>query len=308
VTKPPCREQPMEAAKQSKPQSDKPPRFAIITPSYKPDFEHCQLLAESVLKYVPASVHHYILVDRCDLELFSVLKSERTHLVVKQDMLPKWLIQLPFARKWWFNFRGPPVRGWILQQLAKLSVNRVVDSDVYIFLDSGAFFVRPYDPHELLQEGMVPLLREEKDEMTLVPWNVRWHQVAAKLLGLPILPSYRTGYVGNLVYWRRENLEQLQRHVERTTGTNWVAAITRELRFSEYVLYGVFAEHVLKENSGQYFYSIDRSLNHWSQEHLTEKELAGLRAKLEPHVAVVMINEKARIPVEWIRTAFLRDV
>jgi hypothetical protein len=280
-------------------------KYAIVTPSYAPDFEHCRLLVESVQRFVPESVHHYILVDRCDEALFSQLRSNRTHLVIKQDLLPWWLIQFPMARKWWVNFRGPPVRGWILQQLTKLSVNLAVPADVYIFLDSGAFFVSPYDPSELLQGTAVPLLREQKAELASVPWNVRWHQVAAKLLGLPVQNTYDTGYIGNLVFWRRENLTKLQQHVQAHTGRHWLASVTRQLRFSEYVLYGMFAEHVLKDQSNQYFYSIDRSLNHWSEEHLTEEGLREFKRKLEPHVAVVMINEKARIPLSTIRRVFV---
>ena len=293
------------AAEASKDQRVKPLKFAIITPSYAPDFEHCRLLCESVLQYVPESVHHYLLVDRRDVPLFSELRATRTHLITKEELLPWWLVQLPFGRKWWLNFRGLPVRGWVLQQLTKLSVNRAVDADVYIFLDSGAFFVRPYDPHSLTENGKVPLLREDKPEWSNVPWNIRWHQVSARLLGLPVKDYYQTGYVGNLVYWRREHLSQLHTQIEQTTGRDWVASVANQLRISEYTLYGVFAEHVLGDASGHYFYDVDRSLNHWALDDLDTDALRQLKAQLAPHVAVVMINEKARIPISRIRQVFL---
>lgn len=278
--------------------------FAIVTPSYRPDFERCRLLAESVLTHVPPPVQHYILVDRCDRDLFSVLRTSRTHIVLKQDILPWWLIQVPVLRKWWLNLRGFPVRGWILQQLAKLSVNYAVDADVYVFLDSGAFFVRGYDPRSTLHGVDVPLFREQKSEVRLA-WNTRWHQIAAGLLGLAPRASYDTSYVGNLIYWRRDNLVRMQQHIERVTGQAWLKPLARQLRLSEYVLYGMFVEHVLGEQSGHYFSSLDLSLNHWTEQFLDQSALTELKSKLDPNVAVVMINEKAHVSASSIRRVFL---
>jgi hypothetical protein len=279
------------------------PSFAIITPSYFRDFEHCSLLCESVLRYVPGDVHHYILVDRRDRQLFKVLEGPRTHLLLKEDVLPRWLWQTPFARTWWLSARSLPVRGWIIQQLTKLSVNLVVPADVYVFMDSGAFFVRHYDPRSLMVDGRVPLFRQQNEEIRKLA-TVGWHQRSARLLGLTEKKSYDTSYVGNLVYWRRDNLTKLQRRIETVTGRPWILGLCRSITMSEYVLYGMFVEDILKESSGQYFYTLDKSLNHWSEEPLSEAELALLKQKLAPDDVVVMINEKARIPVERIRRVF----
>ncbi len=166
------------------------PTFAIVTPTYAPDFEHCRLLVESVQRYVPQHVKHYLIIDRKDEQLFSELHSPRTKILLKQEILPWWIHQLPFAPKWWISMRSLPIRGWIVQQLVKLSVNLALREDIYVFLDSGAMFVRPYDPATSVVDGMVPLFREQKDEVRLT-WNTHWHQVAARLLGLPVLPNLR---------------------------------------------------------------------------------------------------------------------
>src|ERR1700677_4667311 len=97
--------------------------FAIVTPSYYRDFPHCRLLVESVGAHVPRDIPHFIVVDRRDEALFSGLRSPRTHLVLKEDVLPGWLRQIPFARRWWLSAKSLPVRGWIVQQLVKLSVS-----------------------------------------------------------------------------------------------------------------------------------------------------------------------------------------
>ena len=284
--------------------SENLPTFAIITPSYYRDFEYCKLLAESVLRHTPAHVHHYILVDRRDRDLFSALVSPRTHLVLKEDILPRWLWQIPFWRRWWLSARSLPVRGWMVQQLAKLSVNRAVPADVYVFLDSGAFFVRDFDPRATMKDGKVPLFREQKEEVR-VPWNTRWHQISARMLGLPEQSSYDTSYVGNLVYWRKANLDALQRRIETITGRPWCLALSRHLTMSEYVLYGMFAEHVMKEDSGQYFYPVMNSLSYWDDAHLDERGLRAFKEQLGEGDVVVMLNEKARIDADLIRRVFV---
>jgi len=185
-----------------------------------------------------------------------------------------------------------------------LSVNRAVPADVYLFLDSDTFFVHDYDPYASIKDGKVPLFRQQKEEVR-VPWNTRWHQVAARLLGLPVHESYNTSYVGNAIYWKRENLSRMQAQVEEITGRSWIVSVARQLHLSEYVLYGMFAEHVLGEASGQYASPIDESLNHWTVDFLDEVGLRELKSKLEPQVAIVMISAKARISASVIRRVFL---
>src|SRR5580658_6369164 len=98
-------------------------RFAIVTPTYYLDYEHCRWLVETVGRYVPEDVPHYLIVDRADRDLFWPLRSSRTRVVFKEDTLRGRLRQVPFARKWWNGAWTPPVRGWIVQQLTKLFVS-----------------------------------------------------------------------------------------------------------------------------------------------------------------------------------------
>ena len=55
-------------------------RMSVITPSFAPDFELCAELNRSVLKYLPSSVHHHIIVPRSDLKLFAQLAGATTHI------------------------------------------------------------------------------------------------------------------------------------------------------------------------------------------------------------------------------------
>lgn len=276
-------------------------RYAIITPSHALDFERCRVLVESARLHA-AGLDHYLVVEHRDQSLFAGLRGPRTHVVAKQDVLPWWLHQIPMRPKWWLSFKGPPVRAWIVQQIVKLSANAITDADGFVFIDSDAFLIKPFDPHAAERDGKTPLFREILPGE--IPHNTRWHAGAAGLLGRPVEPRYRTGYVANIVTWDRGNVEALHRHIEQTTGRGWVESLCRLDTMSEYVIYGMFCERVLREASGHYFESTIRTLNYWGTSPLDLGELRNLRTQLRSEHIGVMISSKSSTAVETIRRAF----
>ncbi len=194
---------------------------AIITPSFRTDFEQCRLLAETVRAHVAPHVKHYLTVDRRDGGQFAELAGPRTEILYVEDVVPWWIRRLPFARRWWMSLKTPPIRNWMLQQIVKLSVAKFIPADILIFVDSDVFFVRPYDPMTLVRGGKVPLFREYGEELRC-DFNRRWHRVGAKLFGLPPQDDYLTSYVGNIITWRAENVRLLHDHIEKVTGRSWI--------------------------------------------------------------------------------------
>jgi uncharacterized protein DUF6492 len=281
----------------------KPIRFAIITPSYYVDFERCKWLVETVNRFVPEDIPHYLVVDYADRDLFASLRSSRTRVVFKEDALGGRLHQVPFARKWWVGLRSPPARGWIVQQITKLFVTEVVEEEAFAFVDSGCFFVRPFDPRTMERNGEVRLFRETGPYFQN-PVTFRWHSVNAKLLGIRPVIGYDVGYVTQLVTWRRDNLLHLQKHLELVSGRNAIDTLARQLTFSEYYLYGMYCDMVLNDRSRHYHTPIAASLCYWELESLSEAALVRLKTKLEPDHVVVLINEKSRTSLEYVRSAF----
>ncbi len=276
---------------------------AIITPSFRTDFEQCRLLTETVRAHVAPHVKHYLTVDRRDGELFAELAGPRTEILYVEDVVPWWIRRLPFARRWWLSLKTPPIRNWMLQQIVKLSVAKFIPADVLIFVDSDVFFVRPYDPMTLMRGGNVPLFREYGEELRC-DFNRRWHRVGAKLFGLSPQDDYLTSYVGNIITWRTENVRLLHDHIEKVTGRSWIESVSRLPAMSEYVLYGMFCEHVLKERSGHYFDSNISSLCYWKTQKLDVPALREFRGELKPEHLAVMVSAKSRTPVANIRQVF----
>jgi hypothetical protein len=278
--------------------------YALITPSFRFDLHRCALLVESVQRWVAPHVHHYLVIDRRDVPLFKPLSSTRTSILVVEDIIPPWLFRLPLMRRFWFSFRTPPVRNWILQQIVKLSIPSAVDSDVLLCTDSDVFFVAPYDPRSLERNGAIPLF-VERGQRGLIKSNDEWHRVAADVLGLAPQETYDTNYIGNVIPWRRDTGIALQKRMAEISGKAWQLALTRRLVFAEYILYGMFNHQILGERAGTWDDGTLRTLCYWET---TPLEIAGLKKLKERRLAQhhsVMISAKSRTPVVDIRKVFL---
>ena len=212
-------------------------------------------------------------------------------------MLPGWLRQLPFGRKWWLNLRGLPVRGWILQQIIKLSVAEAIDADVYIFADSDVSFLRPFDVTQVMRpDGRVRLFRApRKPEDFVEPRHCAWFRQAGKTFALSGEAYQQSDYISQLVTWRRDTLQQLTQRIAGRPGRSWQAVLANTLDFSEYTLYGVFAEHVLGADSGHYWDDQELCYCSWHHAIYNREDLVQFLQTIPNEYAAVLIQSNLGI-------------
>lgn len=281
------------------------PEIAIITPSYEPDFEHCQILCESIQLYVEASVHHYIIIPKRDRHKFEKLQNERTSILFQDDLMPTWMYAIPGTNKWWFSLRSWPVRGWIRQQIVKLSAATACNAKFMLFVDSDCFFTQPFRTDRFInQDGRAPLFREK------VPSNRRyqqWYSGAADILGIEEPIDSLVNYVGPFIFWSRSDLIALLTHIETIHKKSWQQVICQNLKFSEYTVYGVFIDYIRKDNSQHYTDHIVRSLNYWPEEPADQATLQNLLEKGSQQHIGAMISAKSNTSIKLIREVFLHD-
>jgi hypothetical protein len=120
---------------------------------------------------------------------------------------------------------------------------RPAEVDVLLHVDSDAAFVRPLTRGHLVREGRVRLMRTAGEGDT--PMHRPWHLAASSLLGLPQRAYHGADYIGNLTIWRRDLVRQLLDRIGQETGSEPFAALAAKKDVSEYILYGVYAEHVV---------------------------------------------------------------
>jgi hypothetical protein len=216
-------------------------QIALVTCSYRPDFERCKTLCASMDRFVGPDYEHFLVVPDRDRALFAQLEGASRRIVSVQDILPRGFRQLPLLRKWWLDAGCHPVRGWMVQQLTKLSADALTQKEYLIFIDSDIQFIRPFQPQRFVRDGALRLHRKPGEKQEGV--HLKWHHAAAELLGLE--PRYfDCDYVTVLASWRRSSLVGLKQHIEENTHRPWFEAVGRRLTVSEYTLYGVFVEQV----------------------------------------------------------------
>ena len=265
--------------------------ITIVTCSYLPDLERCWRLCNSVDKYVPPNIKHVLIVPGRDVKHFRYLENQRRTIHAVQDVVPGGWSQLPWTQSGWIDRRGWPVRGWIMQQLTKLSADMFVDTEVILFADSDIQFIRQFDTECVVQSEQVRLHRIPGAKDYGVHLN--WHHQAADLLGLE-KQYFGSDYVGQLITWRKSKLRALKAHIESVKGKPWHKAVSRCLSVSEYILYGTFVEHVQQDlNAGHYAEADD--LCHCCWFHQDARRLLSGEDRFSPNARALLLQSNMEL-------------
>jgi hypothetical protein len=273
-------------------------KLAIITPTFSRDLPLLELSAESVDRHCPADIHHYIVVSQKEERLFRHLRSSRCSVIAAEDVLSHRIRLLPFfvrGQQIWLTDWRRLVRGWIMQQAIKLSAPEITDADVFLFLDTDVFFIRPLTPDRIVQDGRVRLLREPG--MGDLDTHKPWHRTAAKLFGIPSRDYFGADFIGHVVSWRRDVCLEMRERIASIGAGNWFSISTRQRELSEFILYGVFVQEVLgAQDSRHVFTSEELCLSSWDRS--SARRLAE-RLRLQ-HIAV-NIQSNLHLPMGEIR-------
>jgi hypothetical protein len=273
---------------------------ALLTVSYRGDLELARDLCASVDAHVDPAIEHVLLVPERDASLFANLATGRRRLVAIESILPSGFSRLPTPyrielkpffskriREIWATPKGL-VRGWIIQQIVKLSAHRATNAPAIVFADSDIVFVRAFNRDTVVRGDLVRLYHRPGETSASAPHR-RWHREAAELLGLPATDYFGADYIGNLLSWRRDTLEKLQARLEEIGGAPWQNVLAGAPALSEYILYGAFAEHVLGDASGHYLSTEDLAHPSWHYDIArAESREAFLRDFSDNHLAVLI--------------------
>jgi Family of unknown function (DUF6492) len=214
--------------------------FAIVTPSYVPDLSRCELLAESLDRTAP-NINHYIIVSEREHAAFRHLKSNRRDLIHSEEILGSRIHPISSRHGFAVGSNEMPVAGWVIQQILKVGITKVVPERTMVFCDSDYAFFRPFGRDDLLVDGKMGLLD--------IAWQNdntrRWTTIARRLLGLPHVDGGYRNHVGSMICWNREIVTLMQQRIEVASGMNWRIALALTSDFSEYMIYGILVRELL---------------------------------------------------------------
>ena len=292
--------------------------LAVITPSYRNDWPLFIDLHKSVLLHTQESVKHYVIVPDIDVQFFSQVTGPRCVVVPEESLYPRHYRSVPTvnrmlhflpripssARIAALNLKRPfhPIRGWVMQQALKMEACCRADADVLLLLDSDVVLVRRVTATTLSQEGRARFYRRPRAVDAHLPRHVQWHAVSRRLLGLPPPRLPAPDYVSSFSVWDPHVLRALLAQIERVTSRHWMDAVTAQPTFSEWTLYGVFADEIMKHVVGT---ATESSLCHsyWDPIPLTAERAAEFVASTGPDDVAILIQSKSQTPIAVRRAA-----
>lgn len=292
-------------------------RMVVLTPSYLPDFENFVRLHNSVLRFTDDSTWHHVIVPRRDLPMFQGIRSPRLRVWSEADFLPGGFVatdglaalrrRVPLLPKTIncsaINVRRPwpPVRGWILQQILKLSAATQLDCDAVVIIDSDVVLIRPLQASTFLRGGAVRLY-EKPDAVTAdLERHLTWTRTAYDLLGLPWSGAASfPDYVGGIVSWDPRLVAACRDRIQAVSGSDWATTVACRLHFSEFILYGTYVRHF--GTPAERSFSEDRTLCHsyWSPTPLSGEAVDSFAACYDSRDLAVHVQSNSGTATEVI--------
>lgn len=239
-------------------------KFVFVTQSYRGDLEECALLCESMDRFCPPDIAHYIIVNDKDYELFRGHPSfSNREIYKKSSLLPGYFFNFPF-RMLGHSYRVSPftipVREWIVQQLCKLAIFDILpqETEAVVNLDSECVFLKPFDIDRISRleadgSRRWALYRRVFEEE---PYHEDYCRLARKFFHLsPRIKNIEDyTYMTQGVVFHRDNLRQMLETIAKgSLLRNWCLRLANTYRFSEYYCYGIYSHHVL-EDRNHYLY------------------------------------------------------
>lgn len=233
---------------------------AILTLSFLPDIEGFKRLHDSILRFGDAGTVHHVVVPKRDLKVFQALESPMLRVWSENDFLPSGFVATgglsAMSRRLTLVPRSlncsalnlhhpwPPLRGWILQQILKLSAATKLDADAVVIIDSDVVLIQNFKTSMFADDAAVRLYEHPGAVHPGLARHRHWTRVAHELLGLPWDDQCDfPDYVGGIVSWDPKLVSGCLGRIEEVTGIRWATALSKELHFSEFILYGTYVLH-----------------------------------------------------------------
>ncbi len=197
--------------------------------------------------------------------------------------------------------------GWHIQQLVKMQMAFVVKQEGLALCDSDMFFVKPFDVGTLWSEKGFRLYRSdgELDESNIT--NPKFTISAFRQLGLPANGFPARTYVDSFVTWRAATVRAMCEHISKVSGRDWRAALGRDVFFSEYTLYGLYAER-LAGDAGHEPTSKHLCRTKWDKDDAMPLESDSLETDLPEPVVAVAFQSFLNFDHHQLRKLFDRAV
>ena len=188
-----------------------------------------------------------------------------------------------------------------MQQVMKLAMAERYQSDAILFADSDLVFVRPFSALDIYQGDLLRLWRGQRGPNQRTDRRYRnWYAMAAAVCQLEDPDAINGSYIAQLTSWRHENVVQLYRQIEAGRNSGWLVRLLRYIDFSEFVLYGVFAEHCLSAQHGHYLDKQNLCHSSWFFDVQTPEDVSSFIGQMSPHQVAVHLQSNLGMSADML--------
>jgi len=271
--------------------------YCLVTPTYRGDIAAFRDLCDSIDRHMP-EITHYVLVDRSDVDIFRSFGTERRIVVDCSDELPQFKEFQLFGRRVWWRWPRHLVRGWIYQQIVKIHFSARLQEQAAILIDSDAILIKPITPEQVFDGDRVKLYHRANADNT--PEFRKWHNVALKSFGLPETGYTGFNYISTAVIWSPRVVRAMIARIESETGRKWHDELIRPFRFSEYIQYGIFCDHIAGEHQ-DWISPVEEEICHcsWHYDVQSKDGVAKFLNEVQNHNSAILIQSNLCLDEKW---------
>jgi hypothetical protein len=282
---------------------------ALLTASYAKDLERFSLLAESIDAWLTGYTKHYVIVNDEDVPLFAQFASEKRVVVPVSRYLPRWLFAAPSFlrrgnRKVWLSLLSSPVHGWHIQQIVKIAGVLTAPEQRVCILDSDNLFFREFDVGKYAGAPNTPLFVTRGAIRAASPLHSLWLRTVDQLLGVRETAFPADDYVGNALVWDRDSVRAMTDAIKSATGTNWILALCRRKKFSEYLLYGHFVANAPEHLAAHEIMENSIAVSHWEDTRLDRAAIEAMMRAASLEQVALCIQSYSSTSIDDIRDVF----
>ena len=280
------------------------PSFALVTKTYLGDIEPFSDLCKSIDQLMP-DTQHYVLIDHADAPAFAPFEGPKRTIIDCSQLLPQFREAHLLGRRFWQIGFARMVRGWIYQQIAKIAFVATMKEDAAVHLDSDVTLLQPITAEHIFPDGAVRLYHQPGGGKG--PRHLKWHKVAQKVLGLPQIGYVGSDYIGHIIPWSPDVVRAMIERIETTNRGNWIKVLTRHFRFSEYIIYGIFCDHIAGTHQQLITPSRDQYChNCWGYDLFSSSEVDRFVDDLHEDHLAVLIQSNLQLPEQERRSILSR--
>ena len=161
--------------------------------------------------------------------------------------------------------------------------------------DSDVVLIRSLAAEDFVQDGVVRFYRSGHRLTPDLVRHANWHRVSRRLLGLPPEDD-DVDYISAFTSWDPDIVRTIQRRVEASTQLPWIDAISRELNFSEFMLYGCYVDQLGDERRRSFASTDSRCRSYWGTTPLDERTAQDFVESIEETDLAILIQSASHTP------------